>query len=181
MSARRAMPAFIRLACMALACSVPVSAHHAPNSFMRLDFRAQSVRAEVMVPQSELAFAMNTAVMAKDGSDRAASAAALPAYLLRHVGAVTAQGRAWAVTVTSVLATTYLDQPYFAAVLELVPPAGGSTRDFVFTSDAITHEVRNHVVFVVAERDYADAALAAAPQMLGALQYPARALPIHRP
>jgi hypothetical protein len=37
------------------------------------------------------------------------------------------------------------------------------------------------VVFVVAETDYADAALAAAPQMLGALQYPARQLAIRRP
>jgi hypothetical protein len=33
----------------------------------------------------------------------------------------------------------------------------------------------------VAERDYADAGLASAPQMLGALQYPARTLAIRRP
>jgi len=175
------MPTFIRLASMALACSVPVFAHHAPNSFVRLEFRAQSVRAEVMVPQSELVFAMNTGAADREDTDGAVFAAALPAYLLRHVGAVTAQGRAWAVSVANVQATAYLDQPYFTAVLELVPPAGASTRDFIFTDDAITHEIRNHLVFVVAVRDYADAALAAAPQMLGALQYPARALSIHRP
>jgi hypothetical protein len=164
------------LACIALGLGVPALAHHAPNSFVRLDFRAQSVRAEVMVPQSELAYAMEPGTM-----DGTIATAALPAYLLRHVGAVTPQGAAWTVTVASVRATRYLEQPYFVAVLEFVPPAGASTREFVFASDAVTHEVRNHVVFVVAERDYADAALASAPQILGALQYPARTLAIRRP
>jgi hypothetical protein len=51
----------------------------------------------------------------------------------------------------------------------------------VFIDDAITHEVRNHVVVVVAMRDYADLALESGPLMLGALQYPARRLAIQRP
>jgi hypothetical protein len=161
----------VRALFVALLLSVPALAHHAPNSYVRLDFRAESVRAEVMIPQSELAYAMA-------GS---ATAAALPAYLLRHVGAATPRGAAWSVRIESVRAMSYLEQPYFTAVLELAPPAGASARDFVFTSDAVTHEVRNHVVFVVAETDYADSGLASAPQMLGALQYPARQLAIRRP
>ena len=145
-------------------------AHHAPNSFVRFDFRAREVRAELMMPESELAFAL-----------REPSAVALPAYLLQHVGASTAQGAAWTIAVGAVRETRYLDQPYFVAELRLVPPAGGSLRDFVFTNDAITHEVRNHLVVVVAEHDYADAALMEAPQLLGALQYPVRQLVIRRP
>jgi len=44
----------------------------------------------------------------------------------------------------------------------------------VLLDDAVTHEVRNHVVVVLA-RD------AAKPALLGALQYPARRLTIQRP
>jgi len=153
-----------------LAFTARALAHHAPNSFVRFDFRAHSVLAELMIPQSELKYAM----------DGAPTADALPAYLLKHVGAATPQGAAFRVRITAVRATTYLAQPYFVAKLELVPPAGGSVRDFLFTNDAITHEVRNHVVFVVAERDYADPRLEAQPAFLGALQYPTRQLAIRR-
>jgi hypothetical protein len=162
-------PAVLLVALMAF--TAPATAHHAPVSFVRFDFRAHSVLAELMIPQSELMYAMNGAPTAD----------ALPAYLLKHVGAATPQGEAFGVRVTAVRATTYLAQPYFVAELELVPPAGGSARDFLFTNDAITHEVRNHVVFIVAERDYADPGLQAQPAFLGALQYPARQLAIRRP
>jgi hypothetical protein len=156
------------LATALFAFGAPSLAHHAPNSFVRLDFRARLVRAEMMIPRSELAWAM----------EGATSEAALPDYLLRHVGASTPKGAAWSVRVSGVRSMTYLDQPYFAAVVEFVPPAGASARDFVLTHDAVTHEVRNHVVVVVAEHDDVDAG--AAPRMIGALQYPARSLVIRR-
>lgn len=154
-----------------LACAAATHAHHAPNSFVRLDFRAQSVRAQVMVPRSELGYALQGTPTAD----------ALPGYLLRHLGAATAQGAAWSVKVLNVRAVTYVDQPYFSAEVEFAPPPGGSTRDFVLTNDAVTHEVRNHVVYVVAEKDYADASLAAAPKLLGILQYPQRQLAVRAP
>ena len=108
----------------------------------------------------------------------APSAAALPDYLLRHVGATTPGGVAWTVKVSAVRAMTYLEQPYFTAAVEFLPPAGASARDFILVHDAVTHEVRNHVVIVVAEHDSAQAG--ATPQVIGALQYPARTLAIRR-
>lgn len=162
----RAARALVAMALLSL--SAVALAHHAPNSFVRLDFLARSVRAEMMIPRSELAWAMA-------GTP---TEAALPDYLLRHVGATTPRGSAWSVRVSGIRAMTYLDQPYFAAVVEFVPPAGASARDFVLTHDAITHEVRNHVVIVVAEHDSAQGRMT--PQMIGALQYPARTLPIRR-
>jgi hypothetical protein len=147
------------------------AAHHAPSSYLRLDFRAGSVGARLMVPVSELGFAMQ----------QTPSLQALPAYLLKHLGAVTPQGAAWTVQFTAVHASTYLDQEYFVADFTLLPPPGGSTRDFTLTSDAVTHEVRNHVVIVVAERDSENAALESTPVVLGALQYPARRLVIRPP
>ncbi len=156
--------------CM-LAYAAATAAHHAPNSFVRLDFRERSVKAEVMVPLSELGYALQGTPTVD----------AFPGYLLRHMSVTTVRGAAWTVKVTSVHAMTYFDQPYFRAEVELAPPPGGSARDFVLTSDAVTHEVRNHVVYVVAERDYADTTLAAAPRLLGILQYPVRQLAVRPP
>ena len=139
-------------------------AHSAPNSMVKLDFLAHSVHAEVLVPESELAYAT--------AAERASEPFA--AYLLRHLSAETPQGLAWKVEVRSVHSTSYLDHPYLSAQVEFTPPAGASARAFVLVDDAVTHEVRNHVVIVLA-RD------AAKPELLGALQYPARRLTIQRP
>jgi hypothetical protein len=124
-----------------------------------------------MVPASELGFAMR----------QTPSVQSLPAYLLRHLEAAAPDGAAWTVQFIGVSASTYLDQEYFVADFTLLPPAGGSARDFLLTSDVVTHEVRNHVVVVVAERDSENASLEAAPVVLGALQYPARRLEIRPP
>ena len=57
------------------------------------------------------------------------------------------------------------------AELHLVPPGGVAARPFVLVDDVITHEVRNHVVFVVEER-------ADGNRLIGVLQYPHRRLAI---
>ena len=135
-------------------------AHPAPSSVLRLEFRAADVRAEYWVPESELEFA------------RAADpGGGFQAYLLRHVTAETSAGAHWRVAVDSVRQTSYLGHPYRVAALTLAPPAGATARSFVLVDDAITHEVRNHVVYVVTRRG-ADSSL------VGALQYPARRLDV---
>jgi len=146
---------------LAAGCGMAL-AHRAPNSVVKLEFLAQSVRAEILVPESELAFAT------------AAEAISEPAaYLLRHLAAETPQGAAWKVALREVRNTTYLDHPYLLAEVELTPPAGASPRQFVLINDAVTHEVRNHVVIILAHGP-------ASPEFLGALQYPARRLAIER-
>ncbi len=73
--------------------------------------------------------------------------------------------------VDGVRETSYVDHAYFVADVRLVPPAGASTRAFVIVDDAVTHEVRNHRVFVVTRRD-------AGSDLIGILQYPARRLEV---
>jgi hypothetical protein len=139
-------------------------AHPAPNSTLRLDVQGAGIQAEYWVPISELAYA------------RAAAPAgeAYPAYLLRHFGFETREGTPWRVTVQKVRQDDYLGHAFVVAEIRLVPPAGASAREFVVVDDTVTHEVRNHVVFVVARRgQQAD--------LLGALQYPARRLPVAIP
>jgi len=143
-------------------------AHHAPPSHFRFDFRADHVEAQLMLPVSELAHAM-----------KSPSAESLPTYLLEHMGARTDQGAAWTLRILSVDTTRYLDHDYWVAQVELRPPAGASARNFLFRSDAITHEVRNHRIMLVAERDYAD--LQTRPALMGALQYPVREFAVRRP
>ena len=142
----------------------PVLAHSAPHSLIKLDLAGDSVRAEVLVPQSELAFAT------------AAEPAPEPfaAYLLRHLSAETPQGAAWKVEVRSVSNVTWLDHAYLSAQVEFTPPSGVSPRTFVLVDDAVTHEVRNHVVVVISRGT-------GSPEVLGALQYPARRLVVQRP
>jgi hypothetical protein len=147
----------------ATACTLAF-AHSAPNSMVKLDFLAHSVRAEVLVPESELA----AATAAEHAPEPFA------AYLLRHLSAETPQGQAWTVEVRSVQNTTYFEHAYLSAQVEFTPPAGASARAFVLVDDAVTHEVRNHVVIVLARG-------AANPELLGALQYPARRLAVRRP
>ena len=154
----------IRAWLAALLLAAPAAfAHPAPNSVMKIEFEADRVRAEYWMPVSELEYA------------RAADPAAreFPAYLLRHVAAETESGAPWRVAVQSVREAEYLGHPYLVAQLTLDPPAGTPVESFVLVDDVVTHEVRNHVVYVVTRRGAENA-------LVGALQYPARRLVVTR-
>lgn len=138
------------------------SAHPAPSSIVRLEFRDSGVRAEYWIPASELDYAL-----------AADPGGTFPAYLLRHVATESADGRRWRVAVAAVRVTKYLGHPYRVAELTFEPPAGSPTAGFVLVDDAVTHEVRNHVVYVVTRRG-------AETTLVGALQYPARRLDVRR-
>jgi hypothetical protein len=135
-------------------------AHPAPSSILRLEFHVDAVHADYWIPISELEYA------------RAADPAGeFPTYLLRHVAAESRSGARWQIAVDGIRMETYLDHPYLVAQLTLVPPSGVAAREFVLVDDAVTHEVRNHVVYVLARRgETAD--------LIGALQYPARRLQV---
>lgn len=155
----------MRLASLVVSWSVAALAfgHSAPNSLVRFDFLPHSVRAQYLVPVSELGFAT--------AAER--PAATFETYLLRHVAAEAPDGARWEIAIETVRATTYFDHDYLLAEIVMTPPPGASAGRFVFIDDAVTHEVRNHVVMLVANG-------AGEPRFLGALQYPARRLLIAR-
>jgi len=142
--------------------AVPALAHRAPNSVIRLDFGTAAVRAEVMVPRSELLVALPGGHGAPEFS----------AYLLRHIAVETPEGAPWRIRVLGVRDANYLEHDYLLAELEFIPPVGTSPQRFVLIDDAVTHEVRNHVVWVVSGQG---------DGLIGALQYPARRLTVERP
>ncbi len=142
--------------------STGAAAHPAPNSLLKLEFGADSILAEYWVPASELAHAR---AAEPGGTDTA--------YLARHLAAETPAGAAWNIAIGPMREDIYLDHDYLVARLTLVPPAGASLRHFVLIDDTVTHEVRNHIVYVVTQGpDGVD--------LLGMLQYPARRLAIER-
>jgi hypothetical protein len=146
-----------RLAALALAFALVFAAgaawaHHAPPSYVKLEFGERHVDAELLVPHSELAHASS-----------ARDARALGAYLQDHVSAETPDGRAWRVNIRSAREITVGEQRYYSAEVRLTPPRGASVRQLVFIDDAVTHEVRNHRVLIVAKGE-----------LLGELQYPAK-------
>jgi hypothetical protein len=151
----------VALAAWLALLATAVGAHPAPNSLLKLDFQAAGVHAEYWVPVSELAYAR--------AADRRGGGFA--DYLLRHVAAESAGGVAWRVSVDGVREATYADHAYLVADLALLPPAGVSPRSFVLLDDAVTHEVRNHVVYVLAQRG-------AGSDLLGLIQYPTRRLEV---
>jgi hypothetical protein len=137
-------------------------AHSAPNSLVKLNVLAHTVRAEVLVPESELAFATAAEQSSEPFSE----------YLLRHLSMETPRGAPWSLEVRSIASTTYLGHAYLSAHVEFTPPPGAPVREFVLVNDAVTHEVRNHVVLVIANTR--------TPELIGALQYPARRLMVRR-
>jgi hypothetical protein len=151
---------------MALLCLLGgmAFAHNAPQSFVKLDFHEHVVHAEVLVPESELEFAL------AEEQPRES----FEAYLLRHVAAESMTGTPWTIAVRAVRRLSYLDHAYLSAAVVMTPPAGSSARRFVLSDDAVTHEVRNHVIVVLANT-------ASAPVILGALQYPAQRLNVEPP
>jgi hypothetical protein len=149
-----------RLAAIALLAAAAARSHPAPNSLLRLAYESQAVRAEYWLPVSELAHARN-----QDPQGN------LAAYLLRRVAAESVSGGAWNISVKAIREDRHLDHDYLVAELHMAPPAGVAPRPFVLVDDVITHEVRNHVVFVIQSRTDGD-------RLIGTLQYPARRLAI---
>ena len=147
---------------MAAACNLAL-AHSAPQSIVKLEFMPHSVRAEILVPESELAFATAAETTPQPFAQ----------YLLRHMSAETPLGAAWKVEVRSVRDTTYLEHAYLLTEVVMTPPAGASARELVLVDDAVTHEVRNHIIAVLTRTTEG-------LHLLGVLQYPARRLQITR-
>lgn len=165
-------------ALLALLIAARATAHTAPNSVVNLDFGRSSVRVELLLPTSELRYAL-----AAEGVERSSIAAddpAIASYIARHVAIVTPAVARWHGALHSSQLQTFIGHGYLVTVLHFTPPAGSTTRQFVFQADPITHEVRNHYLMVVARSDYLGGIVGDHPELLGFLQYPGRELEVVR-
>jgi hypothetical protein len=158
-----------------VAASPAVQAHPAPSSSVALTFAPRSVQAKLLLPVSELTYAM-TDVAAQDPGSARIDELALRGYLAAHVSAESHDGAPWSVAVKAMKAETLDDHDYWTVDMMLTPPPDGDVSDLVLVDDAITREIRNHFIFATARADEAGIA----SNVVGVLQYPASRLSIPR-
>lgn len=165
---------------IALLVAGPAAAHFTPNSEVRLDFGAHVVEAEVIVPASELGYAVGRRLTGPDGTLAVPTADMLKRYIAAHVGARAADGRPWTVLVRGVELRTDEGAPDVRFHLALAPPAGADVRRFDLSYSAVIDRIPNHFVLVVARSDFAGGHLAEEPEIVGGLQGRDRSVSIDR-
>jgi hypothetical protein len=130
----------------------------------------------VLRVRDELTYAMTDVASQEPGSPRI-SEQALRRYVAAHVSAESHAGGPWSVTVGTVKAETLGDHDYWTVDLTLTPPSDGDVSDLVLVDDAITHEIRNHFIFVTAR---SGEAAGTGVGVVGVLQYPSSRLSVPR-
>ncbi|WP_205691200.1 HupE/UreJ family protein [Chitinophaga oryziterrae] len=170
---RRTAIRWLLLALTVFPCKV--FAHPMPNSFVMLDIKTDGVNAELQLPLSELQLAFGHDVAQNSGTLVARLSPELRAYLLAHIHAVSADGRAWTVTVRD-LRVQPVEQsasgPYqeLTAHLWLQPPVGVSTKDFTLNYDVIIHQLVTHKALVAIRQDWEKGVYSEQPEEVGVIR-----------
>jgi hypothetical protein len=129
-----------------------------------LDVDSSTVRMRLHVPLPELELAFGHNVTQQPEQSLTRWEAALRQYLLVHIHPETLDGRPWDVQVfdmTVEKAEQTQSGPFQEVTirLSLIPPAGGSLRDFVLRYDVIMHQVVTHKALVSVQSDWANGKL----------------------
>ena len=138
----------------------PAAAHPMPHSVVQLDVYKASVTAQLELPVGDLATASGIDLTSIEPSALPAKAAAIRAYLGKHIRPATLKGKAWQVAVGA-LSLSSTEQtstgPYRELIVKavLTPPAGGDVRHFTLNYDVIVHQVVTHVALVSVRQDWA--------------------------
>ena len=135
------------LAALALALLAwPAAAHLTPNSEIRLRFEPGALRADVLIPAAEYAFATGR-------SPR--RSAEVARYLTSHTAAAAPDGRRWRTTVSNLRVVEAAGGPDLLATLTYTPPPGAPDRKLTLAWDAVIREADNHFALVSVRGDLA--------------------------
>lgn len=141
---------FLFFAVVAALGSEPAMAHSMYQSAVLLDFRGNTVAAELQLPVDRLSISFRQTV---DADHFPSERAALETYVLAHVHPVTSAGRAFSVQFVSMAIQTIEKAPYLVVHLILAPPSGATADLFTLNYDVISHEIVTHVVLVSIRSD----------------------------
>ncbi|SMC98546.1 HupE/UreJ family protein [Novosphingobium sp. B1] len=125
-------------------------AHLTPNSEIRLDFAPGLVKADVVVPQAEFAYATGLAT-----DNRAASLARAKARVLADMAVLSGDGRAWQINVDRIAFEKIAGPPDLHLELTLMPPPGASDRRLLWRWHVVTREAPSHFALLVVDGDLA--------------------------
>lgn len=157
----------------AISLTSTVRAHQAPNSEAYLDFQADRVELEVVIPAAEYAYASGNRV-----ADDDASRAQAQRYLADTISASSGAGR-WAMQVEGLAFVTRDGTPDLVATLSFVSPDSSDLSQFTLRWRAVIETVPDHFVLVMLRRDPVTK-LGDEPDVIGTLRISRNALKINR-
>ena len=130
-----------------------LSAHIMPQTAVMLDFHADGVAAELIMPLQDLGFAVKEPLV--DEQDQAVQkyGPALNAYILVRVHPVAPDGRPWSVESRGLFVKPGEQVPDLTVHLWMRPPPGAPLRRFALHYDVIVREVASHKAFVYVRND----------------------------
>ena len=142
--------AVVVLAILVSLTALPAAAHLTPNSEIRLRFEPGALRADVLIPAAEYAYATS-----QPADDKPATLAALGRYLIAHTTATAPDGRRWTVAVERIHVEPAAGGPDILATLSYTPPPGAPDRRLTLAWDAVIREADSHFALVSVMSDLA--------------------------
>ena len=135
-------------AAIALLGGSPAAAHLTPNSEVQMAIGHSSIRADVIVPQGEYAFATANPV----GND-ARSLALARAYVEGHSAILAPDGRRWSRHVESIGFAQIAGPPDLHLVEQWTPPPGAPLRRFTIDWRVLVDALPNHFALFLVSSD----------------------------
>lgn len=167
------------LAAAWLVASHAVAAHAMRTSNVELEFGRGIVAARVILPGDELELALGEKVALTRKLDTELERS-VRVYLRAHLSATSPSGTPWSIVNRRVRLIAGEGHSDIEVLLTLRPPSGTSTEAFVLHDDAITHQVRSHVILVFL-RSGDSSKPQSRVRLIGAMQFPVTSLSIRRP
>lgn len=163
------------MATMLLFAGRQAHAHLTPNSEVNFDFGQREAVADIIIPQSEYAFATGNPV-----SNAPDSLAKAKTYLLQQIAVTTPSGRPWTLVFEKIEFVQIAGPPDLHAVIKMTAPPNTEARRLTINWRAVIGSVPNHFVLFVTRSDYSAGKLDDDRQVLGALQGDRQRLEIDR-
>lgn len=162
----------ILLLVAAVVIAIPVAAHLTPNSEIALDFDADGVTIDAIIPEGDYVAA------AAVPNDRDTARAAR--WLATQVAATAPDGRAWQVTVTQAEFVQRAGPPDLHALVRLTPPPGASPRRFTLRWSAVVAQNPDHFALILVGADHDGGTIRSDRALIGAVRGDRQTLAVDR-
>jgi hypothetical protein len=155
-------------------------AHDVRGTAVFLTVGERAVDAELQLPLSDLALALQRPIADGRGVLDGNQAEPLLAYVRGHLHGYTCAGAPMTVAVTSAELQRIDDADVLVVRARLAAPADESARYLLLAYDGIVERVMNHNVYVFVRRDLANGVVGDRPELVGLLHYQQRTLIVDR-
>ncbi len=166
----------IFLAALALSLLAPprLDAHQQPTTIVLLDVTPKKIGMELQMPLSELELAFGHDVAQNPETAIERLRPQISEYLLAHIHPLTVEKQPWSVSVAEMRVETaeQTQSGQYQEItihLDLAPPNGAGTRNFILDYDVIMHQVVSHKALVGVRSDWETGKTDAQPVTIGVI------------